>query len=227
MPIYITNDTHWRTPDIKRLVKASLEAAAADLTQTYKVDVAYNVRRRKKKRATKKPTTKSPAVQQLSTADVTVNEKRGHDSIEIKLPKLGPRDSHDNPMVAIATEAAAPGEGDLLAASECFRIANWLINYYWNDVAKAGKEYPIHHTSSEVPAGRDAADFLICKVKDPLQDGTYLDFVKKKEAQLKRAKTTIEKETATIEAAKRRMSAAKKRVKEIERSLKAARERRS
>lgn len=226
MPIQVTNDTHWRTPDIKRLVKTSLTEAGADLTQTYKVEVSYNIRRRKKKRATKKRT-KAPAVQHVSTADVTVEDCRGFDRIVLKLPKLGPRDSHDNPMVAIATEAAAPGEGDLLAASECFRIANWLINYFWNDVAKAGEEYPIDHTSSEVPAVGNAADFLLCKVKDPLQDGTYLDFVKKKEAQLKRAHTSIEKETANIEAAKRRLGAARKRVKEIEKSLKGARERRS
>lgn len=226
MPIQVTNDTHWRTPDIKRLVKSSLEAAQADLTQTYKVEVTYNIRRRKKKRATK-TRAKSPAVQHVSTADVTVEDCRGFDRIVLKLPKLGPRDSHDNPMVAIATEAAAPGEGDLLAASECFRIANWLINYYWNDVAKAGEEYPLLHTSTEVPAVGNAADFLLCKVKDPLQDGTYLDFVRKKETLLSRARTTVEREQANIEASKRRLAAARKKVKEIEQSLKSARERRS
>jgi len=250
MATQIDNETHWREPDIRRLVKAALDAVEADPTRERKVKVIYNTRRRKKKRGVK---SKAPAVTSVSKVDYEVTIQKRVTKITIKLPKNGPKEIHSNPMVAIAASAGAPGPGTLLSPGETFRLAHGLaaelaeepdalmidvereINMFGSirisvsrkKDRKRVREFDMNVGSDIPPAWADATKLLICKVKDPSQDGTYLAFVAKKETALKRAETAIERETAAVESAERRLKKAKERKKEIEKALRSAAERRA
>jgi hypothetical protein len=228
MPINIDNETHWRTPDIRSVVKESAAIAGIPDARVIKVNVTYNTKKVTSRRSRGRKT--------VGVSHITYNFKSTKRQITLALmfPKNGPKEIHDVPMVAVAAAAAAPTSGDLLAASQTFWLANALADRFarepgsgarrdddlWELLVKDEKDW-------SPPSWTDASKLLVCKVKDPLKDGTYLDFVKKKTAALKRAETAIEKETAAIEAAKRRLKKAKERKKEIEKSLKSAKERRS
>ncbi len=162
MPLHIDNETHWRSSDIRRLVNACLNAAEADLSRKYKVVVIYNVRHRKLRY--KKSTM---ALTAISTIDLAVSIWPLDTFITIKLPKGGPRNIHSNPMVAIASSAAAPREGKLLSPSETYRLANNLAfmlsredpaNILMMDLCDGRK-------SDMPPAWADAAKLLICKAR--------------------------------------------------------------
>lgn len=221
MPINIKNETHWRTPDIRRVVAASATIAGIPPTRTIKVNTTYNTKRSGKK---------TVGVSHISYKFKSTSRQI---TVSLMLPKNGPKLVHDNPMVAIAIAAAAP-EGTLLAATQTFWLANALAERFakepgsgarqdddlWELLIKDEKDW-------SPPSWADASKLLICKDTDPLKDGTYIDFVKKQTRKLKLAETAIERETKAIAAAKRKLAAAKKRKKEIERSLKLAEERRS
>lgn len=249
MPLHIENETHWRTPDIQRLVKAAVVAARADPSRTRRVNVVYHT-----KKVAKRKGRKTVPVSELGY-DCEIKQRVT--KITIKMPKNGPKDLHHNPMVAIAVAASLPADGTVLAPQETFWFANSLAYELCNEPGACEKDVEVslygmpgaggepktvlrptfdreHNDdlektrgSLDPPAWADASKLLVFKVKDPLKDGTYLDFVKRKTTALKKAETAIEKETATIEAAKRRLKKARDRKKEIERSLKSAKERRS
>ena len=91
MPIHIENETHWRTPDIKRLVKTVLDAIGADPARERRVKVIYNVKRRKKKRGAK---SKAPAVTSVSKIDFDVDRQKKVTKLTIRMPKNGPKEIH-------------------------------------------------------------------------------------------------------------------------------------
>jgi len=226
MPIIIENETHWRTPDIKRLVTAALGAAGADMSRRRTIKVVYNIRKRKKKRT---KSSKGPTISFVGKVDYTLSIMTKETRVTLMMPKTGPRDLHSNAMVAIAAASAAPTDSALLSPKETFRLAHQLA-YSFSGEASAATEQAIlrdNFHSSMPPAWCDASKLLICKVKDPLKDGTYLAFVAKKETVVKRAETAIEKEVAAVEAAKRRLKSARDRKKKAEQALRSARERRA
>lgn len=223
MPINIENDTHWRTPDLRRLVQAAIDASDMNKSRPVVVKAIYNVRRRKKRRGSK---SKTPSITSVSKLDVAIARRSRDTLVTFLLPKNGPRDIHSNAMVAIAASAGAPTAGSLLSASQTFCVAHRLVYEFSSHAFAVEEGFDDALGSDMPPAWADATKLLVCKVKDPKQDGTYLAFVSKKEVALTRAETAIEKEVATIEAAKRRLKKARTRMKDIEKSLRSARERR-
>lgn len=231
MPIIIENETHWRTPDIRNLVSAAQRGGHGDTTRRVEVSVIYHIL----KVANRRPGGKRRTHHKVMQSDIDYTFKRGTKAtkIVIRLPKAGPRVPHPVAMVAVAAASAAPTDSELLAPSETFWLANNLAILFWDSDRYAGswpmeldKTMQASWGSRQPPFWSKPGEALICKVKDPTKDGTYLDFVAKKNAALGRAKTAIEKELRLIEAAKRRLKKAQDRKKTIEKSLASARARR-
>jgi hypothetical protein len=251
MTLKITNETHWRTPDIRRLVTACIEAADGCEDWKRSVDVIYHTKRRRKRRNSK---AKGPVLTSVSKVDYDVKVGKKSTKIILKLPKRGQKEIHSNPMIVIAVSAAAPGEGDLLSVSETFWMARGIafaltrepdacmeeveeerkgmfgspskMVMTWVRDEKRWQMLAKDRGADTPPSWADAANLLICKVKDPKLDGTYLAFVKKKTTALKLAETAIKTETKLIKDAQRRLRAAKSRQKAITKSLANAAERR-
>lgn len=228
MSLHVENETHWRTPDIKRLVGVCLDAADVDPDRKRKVTVVYNKKRRKA----------------VSVVDFEIEIRKKDTLLTIMLPKNGPKDPHSNGMIAIASAVAAPGPGELLAPSQTFWMAHYLAKEFalepgallievecdedtrvtnrerFNELRRAcGSDMP--------PVWANAADLLICKVIDPKKDGTYLAFIDKKERAIKRAENAIKKEEKAVVSANRRLKDAKERKKKAIKALKDAEERRA
>jgi len=225
VPIIIENETHWRTPDIKRLVTAALEAAGADMSRRRVIKVVYNIR----KRVGRMKSSKGPTTSSISKVDYTYITTSKGVQVTLLMPKIGPKDLHSNAMVAIAAVAAAPTDATLLSPKETFRLAHRLAYHFSKESSSTTEQGSLldNFHSTMPPAWCDASKLLICKVKDPLKDRTYLAFVAKKEAAVNRAKAAIESELATVEAAKRRLKSARERRKKAEQALRSARERRA
>ena len=252
MSLTITNETHWRTSDIKRLVTACIEAADGCDDWKRSVDVIYHTKRRRRRSNSR---AKGPVVIAVSRVDYEVKHEEKITKITLKLPKKGKKEIHSNPMIVIAVSAAAPGEGALLSVSETFWLARGLAYELTcepdacmkeEEVERMGmmgqgrrmvtvtvRDYDKVHVFYKnrgidtPPNWTDAANLLICKVKDPKLDGTYLAFVKKKTTALKLAETAIKTETKAVKDAQRRLRAAKARQKAITKSLADAAERRA
>jgi hypothetical protein len=237
MPIHIDNETHWRTPDIRRVVKAAFDESGEDPAWPIRVSVIFNTKRvTKRKRGPRSKKTKATTERPVSQTNCTIKRRPRSTLITLKLPKNGPKDIHDNSMVAIAAAASARGEGQILAASHSFFLANFIAFNLTEGRADERGQYPSSEkclelgkmrTSTMPPAWADATKLVICKVKDPKLDGTYLDFVKKKKRAVSHAEVDIERETAVMQKAKRRIASAQKRKKAAEKALQSAAERRS
>lgn len=202
------NKTHWRSSDIKCLVEAAV-SAAGPTDKHYAVFVDWI-----------KPGG-STGVQHLTLGNLI--------RLIIRLPRRGPKDHHENPMLAIALSAVVPESGTVLAMQEAFRVANTLghiVTVLSHDKNGPAKLRPDAAIDSQ-PTWAPIETFVIQKYKDPKLDGTFRDFVAKKEKALARAEKDAERAEAEVEAAQRRLKKAVARRKAAEKSLQAARARRS
>ena len=218
----ITNDTHWRTEDICTLIQTCIDFSDENPVKV-KVEVVYNEYRSKprKKGAKTRLVQRSNIEFELSEVDRTPL------FVKLKLPRNGPRELHDVPMVAIAAASAAPTDGTLLAPSETFKLANELVFHLSSYDHGRDNNLSDHWNSNLAPTWAPVEKFLICKVDDPMQDATYLAFVKKKTTALKRAKSDVKREEKALRDAQRRLKKAQDRIKAIEKSLADAEARRS
>jgi hypothetical protein len=201
------NTTHWRSSDIKRVVEAAVVAAGPTDTK-YVVYVMW------------------ARGSEASVAHFTLGDMV---RLVIHLPRRGPKNHHDNPMLAIALSAAIPVDGTVLAMRESFRVANVVGHFvavFSHDKNGPTKLRPDVSIDAQ-PTWAPIETFVIRKYKDPKLDGTYRDFVAKKEKALKRAEQDMERAEAEVKAAQGRLRKAKARKVAAAKSLKAARERRS
>lgn len=217
----ITNETHWRTEDIRTLIQACVDLSKHKFKKI-EVRVVYHQTRS----TPRKKGGKSRVTQHSNIAYSCSTLGRGL-KLKVLLPKNGPRELHDVPMVAIAAASAAPTNGTLLAPSETFSFANELAYDLCTRIVRDIYKLGDAHDSNLAPTWAPVEKFLICKVDDPKQDGTYLAFVKKKTTALKRAKSDVKREEKAIRDAQRRLKKAQERIKAIEKSLADAEARRS
>lgn len=208
-----TNNTHWRTSDIKRFLHALLDRVNVARSEVGSVLVEWQTRNASK-----------------ATAKAGFDGDSIH--IALYLPKKGPKNHHKNAMLAVACAAAQTTDAEVLAFQEVFRMANVLAFKLVDEWCHAGtvedpdKILNAVGTTSK-PDWAPIETFQIQKYKDPLKDGTYLDFVKKKQKAISRAEKDVERETERIAAAQRRLKLAEERKKKAQKALKDARSRRT
>ena len=227
MPLHIENSTHWRTPDIRRLVNAAIKGAGADPKVSRKVVVTYNVTRVKGSKKLKTKSRLVPLRDICFTASNTLN--RGNVIIKLRLPKIGPKDLHPNAMLCVALAASVDPDRTILAPGQTFWLANALAAMFSVVTGSTGDWATLieQENSMGVPTWAKPEDLFIYKVMDPLQDGTYLDFVAKKRTKLAQIEASLTEAEALIATTKLKLAKLNKKKIEIERSLKTARERRS
>jgi len=214
MPITIENETHWKSSDIRRIVRAAMAASDSDPSEDYLIQVHWQTLN-------------------ASRSGVSVESLRDCTRIRLWLPKRGPKSPHSNAMLALAA-AAIDANTTMLAISESYSIAHVLAyelyNYDGSGVTAADDErwtalYEARLLDTP-PEWGDANKLIITKYKDPKKDGTYLEFVERRKREISRAEHDIERETGIMEKAKRRLKLAQARKTRAEKALKSAAERR-
>lgn len=212
MPIDIENATHWRTNDLKRVLKAAFEAGGVKPDAKCSVSINWTGQR----------------------AKVVVLNSGTNPHMVIGLPRRGPKDPHRIPMMAVALAAVEVPEGaTVLPLAEVFRMAN-LVAYYC--IKARQYDYDPDHltpfveaamTQDHPPKWAPVETFIVQKYADPTKDGTYQDFVRKKERLLRRAEQDIARYEKQMKAAEAKLKKAQARKRSVERSLQAARARRA
>jgi hypothetical protein len=204
----IENETHWKSSDILRIVRAAIAAAGADPKKKRLISVTWE--------------DSNKAVMSGAIVDASSH-------IRIGLPKRGPKSPHANPMIVLAA-SAIPVDTTMLAVSESYRIANYLAfaMAYETDIDdRLYRQLKDSYMSTNPPSWSNANKLIITKYKDPKKDGTYLSFVARKKKAIARAEADIEREHKAVKAAERRLKSAKARKKKAEKALRVAAERRS
>lgn len=213
MTIKIENETHWRTSDIKRIAHTALDACGADDPKD-RAGFVFTVEW-------------APG----PVAGVHAKDVADRTEVYIMLPRRGPKDPHPNPMMAIAIAALEADEGSVvLAGCESFRMANALAHRIGKRMNLEQAQYDalLRAANSDMPPEwAPPKTFVIQKFKDPKLDGTFRDFVAKKEKALTRADQDMKRAEAEAKQAMGRLKKAQARKKAAERSLQAARDRRS
>jgi len=214
----ITNGTHWRTSDIKRVMKSVLDRFNMPMSEVEEVAVEWQTGN-------------------ASKASVKVDWPSASGSttipcVRLFLPKRGPKDHHQNAMLSIACSASQDPNAEVLAFQEVFRFVNILAFRLVDEWCIGGSVDRPQDIQSAVgttakPDWAPVETFQIAKYKDPLKDGTYLDFVAKKQKELRRAEADIERETANMETARHRIKLAEQRKKAAEKALRDAKARRT
>lgn len=205
MGIRVKNQTHWKSSDVKRIVRAVLEALGLDRTKARCVTITWA--------KASGPTCFVPS----------------YNDIHVRLPKRGPRVMHSNEMVALAA-AGIKSETQMLAVSVSYLLANQLaFGLRWERVLPSELLQPVlRDRNSDMPPSwaDDATKLVITKYKDPRKDGYFREFVDKKRKAIARAEKDIERAENDIKAAERRLFEARKRKRDAEKALRNARARR-
>jgi hypothetical protein len=210
MSVTIENETHWRSQDILRVVRSAVDASKS--AHNYHVEVKWS------------KGGKSTVYRHITTV-APVKTVR----LSLWLPRRGHRDQHRNPMMAVALAASLPDGETLLSMQAAFEIANIIGHYVATDTDDAACVTRLNPNLSidSQPLWAPIETFFIRKYRDPKKDGTYLDFVKKKERVLLRATRDMKHAEADMEAAQKRLKKAEARKRAAEKSLQDARARRS
>lgn len=213
----INNETHWRTTDIRRIVRMAIDAGGADPKLQREVNVKF--------------TRKAQA-----HFSVKVQDGKQIERITVRLPRRGSKDPHPVAMVALAASHAVDVDENtpLLPFSDVYALANYLAHEFafetWrldpSDEPDWNEELEAVADSVAPPNWGEGEKLYIAKYKDPLKDATYLDFVKKKETAIKREATRIATLEGEIATRQRHLKEAIKRKKKHEKALRDARERR-
>ncbi len=203
MPIEIQNDTHWRDDDIRRLVEEAHVAAEA-VSYTHKVHVVFST-------------------YMDSRIDVVSWVKPWQ--IEIHLPKKGPREDHPIPLVALAS-ASQGGDTPVLASQVTYTLANRLAFQFAHVRYGVLAKPPLFDNRESNMPPSWCPDLIIRKSADLNLDGTYKDFVKKREKEIASAERAIEKWEGTRDRAQGRVDRATDKLNKARKSLDTARKRR-
>lgn len=197
----IENITHWKTSDIKRLVQAA-EVASNTVGRYKKVRVNY-----------------------LISTSLGFYANALTKTLSIRLPKRGTNQPHPNPLVALASAGIESGT-PILAVQTTYQLANYLAEQMSICAHGALGDTVLHdHIASDMPPSW-APGLVIRKYADPLKDGTFLDFCKKKEREIEKAQKHLDKWQPELDRAKKEVTKAKILVKKLKRSLANAKARR-
>jgi hypothetical protein len=228
MTLKIENNTHWRSSDIERIIRIAMKRADADSGETRNVGVKYQ------------PKAGGSRISYIYNR--VDGAKEGAPGIlRINLPKRGPKRLHPNEMITLAAaadiaDAGIAADAAVLAVSDTYFLANALAYEFAkealvlyeisNEMQQRYEDLKPNARSVMPPDWCESSKLIVCKYKDPKKDGTYLDFVKKKKAAIKRAETDIAKAEGLLTTAKRKLKSAKDRKRKAEKALKDAAERR-
>jgi hypothetical protein len=217
MTIKIENETHWRSADIKRVIQAVIDAnGSPSIGLSAEVGWARS---------------STVSVKHEVTYGRRSEVPNRHVAFRIKLPRRGPKNHHDNPMLAIALSASLTGNETVFSMQEAFRMTN-VIGHIVACLSVEPTAFSPTRLRPDVsvdaqPTWAPIETFMIQKYKDPKLDGTFRDFVAKKEKALTRADQDMKRAEVEAQKAMRRLKKAQARKKAAERSLQAARDRRS
>jgi hypothetical protein len=205
----IDNSTHWKSTDILRIVRAARDEGGADPKRRRNVTVRW---------------------QTLNASQTDYHfVAQADDSIEISiyLPKRGPKVQHRNALVALAA-AGIDADTTMLAVSDSYFLANALAWEFSREMGDPGKTQSLQgmRQSTNPPGWGDGTTLIITKYADPAKDGTYLDYVAKKERAIGAVRIRVDKWETEFERAKRNLAQAKKDLRGHERSLADAKKRR-
>lgn len=213
----IENETHWKTSDIRRIVRAALDEAEADIKRSRLVKVRWQSRG-------------SRVSYRVTGANVDSEET----TVEVFLPRKGPKVLHHNALIALAA-AGIDSSTPMLAVSDSYFIANALAYEFakeaWQtdhaDSNQKMRELEAERRGTSPPGWTDATKMIITKYADPTKDGSYVDFKAKKEKEIESADARIHKWEAELSRVQRNLNRAKKDKKKAQDALVAARKRRA
>jgi hypothetical protein len=210
----IENETHWKSSDILRIVRAARDEAGADPKRYRHVIVKWQ-----KRNASQTSYRYVPVVDSAS-------ERRSAE-IHIWLPKKGPKVPHPSALVALGA-AGIDSATPLLAVSDSYFLANalaWEMSRRVDDQQKEHELATMRRSVNPPPWG-DGETLVISKYADPARDGTFVDYVSKKEKAIEKAQARVDKWETEFERAKRNLAKAKKDLRAEQRSLTDAKKRR-
>jgi len=202
----IDNETHWKSSDILRIARVVIRFLGINPRVSRVLQVRW-----------------SPVGHSYVRFIGRTADDRAADIYSVFLPKRGPKEPHENAMIALAASTVRP-DAETLAFSEGCRVVNGLI---WALAEDDRDDYFDYRNSTTPPDWVDPTILWVSKYKDPKKDGTYREFVASKKKDIRRAEKDIERETAAMEVAKRRLKKAEARKKKAGKALKDAAARRS
>jgi len=202
------NETHWKTSDVSRIVKAALAASGADSKRRRYIYIKWSG---------------SNATQYWfeQTLDQTAEM-----TIELALPRRGPKTLHPKALIALAA-ASIDTSTPMLAPSDSWFIANALYYEFCGECFLRTPEDQIVGRSKDPPSWANASDLIITKYADPAKDGAYLDFVAKKEKEIATAQARVEKWRAEGARVQKNLKRAERDLRRHQKSLRESRKRRS
>lgn len=212
----IDNVTHWKTSDIRRLIRAAMAEGGGDPKPQRRVDVIYQ------------PKGQGSNISYIfkPVADGQTEMMR---HIRIFLPKRGPKVPHHNAMVVLGA-ATIESKTPILAVSDTYFLGNALAWEFAKEEDFHGdKEQELRgmKRSTNPPDWQRNDNLIITKYADPKKDAGYLSFVKKKEKLVAGAQVRITKYRAEVAAAKKRLARANKDEKKALKALADAKKRRT
>jgi uncharacterized small protein (DUF1192 family) len=204
----VENETHWKTSDIKRIIRSAINAAEADPKRPRQVKVTW----------------------QTKGSRVSYRFTNRHDpegsKIFIYLPRKGPKLLHHNALIALAAAGIA-AETPMLAVSDSFFLANALAWELSREVGMGDIALKVLSRSTAPPSWTNSTTLIITKYADPKKDGTFVAFSKRKLKDIASADERIAKWQAELERAKKNLARAKKDKKKAATALAAAKKRRA
>ena len=221
------NDTHWKTSDVLRIVRAAIAQAGADPKRSRHIEIRWQ--------------TQGSRVSYRVTGAIRGSDKT---TIQVNLPRKGPKKLHSNALIALAA-AGIESDTPMLAVSDSYFLANafaFELAKERNLLLGTGRHVdPDEKTRAEnkvdelrdekrstaPPSWADAESLIIAKYADPLKDGTFVALKEKKEAEIASAQERIDKWSAEIARAQRNLKRAEKDKKKAETALAAAKKRRT
>jgi len=210
----IENETHWKTSDIKKIVRMAQQEAGCHGCVVTQVKVGWQ---RRESRVSYRF-----AREVDDDADYIVS---------IQLPRKGAKVQHSNPLVALAAEGISV-DTLMLAVRDSYFLANALAYEFARATADTTGEFERVESLSAMqrstlpPPWADGTNIIITKYADPLKDGSYRDFVAEKQRKLDLAKEREKKYLAEMDSAEKGLKRARRDIRKIERAITEAKARR-
>jgi hypothetical protein len=210
------NETHWKTSDVQRIVRAAVAEAGTSPKRQRIVRIKWQVKGSR-----------------VSYRVTGANPSTGETTVDVFLPRKGPKLLHHNALVALAA-AGIDTDTPMLAVSDSYFIANALAYEFAKEATRLGEvddnakvqSLAPQKRSTDPPSWFDATKLVITKYADPGKDGTYVAFKEKKEAEIEAADVLIEKHQATIKKTQSLLNRAKRKKKAAQTAVAAAKKRR-
>jgi len=216
-----TNETHWRTVDFQRLVRAA--RAAVGFLGPMKVKIKFC-------KGGPRP-----------MVALFQDDSKLYSILTFRMPRRGARDPHPVAMVALAASYAVKSEvGEkttLLAFSDVYFMANYCAYQLTKfrathedlSVAEGARLMVFRSNAGDIncPDWMAPEKLYVTKYADPKKDASYKDFLKKKELVITNAEEIIANLRHRLDDLNTKLVKVEKRKRAAEKAIKAAKARRS